>query len=128
MLQLAEPVPQPGVASLSLAVDDGVPILAATLQEGLAFVRQGHEAGHTVLIACGAGVSRSVAFAAAALKEAEGLGVLDAVWAVRAQHPTAAPHFQLVASLCAYYGEVASTEELVRAWMGQPPQPPAAQR
>ena len=118
MLQLAEPVLQPGVASLYVAVDDGAPIPPAALADGLAFVRRAREADDAVLIACGAGVRRSVAFAAAALTEAEGLGVLDAVSAVRAQHPAAQPHYQLLASLCAYYGEAASTEALVRAWTG----------
>jgi protein-tyrosine phosphatase len=86
-------------------------------------VRGAREHGHTVLVACGAGTSRSVAFAAAALKDAEGMGVLDAVRAVRARHPDARPHFKLLASLCAYFGEAASTEELVRAWTGEPPGP-----
>ena len=74
-----------------------------------------------MLLACGAGTSRSVAFAAAALVEAEGLSVLDAVGAVRARHPTAQPHYKLLASLRAYFGETASTAELVHAWMGDPP-------
>ena len=123
MLQLADPVPQPGVASLYLAVDDGAPIPPAAPAEGLAFVRRAREAGDAVLVACGAGVSRSVAFAAAALKEAEGMGVLDAVSAVRARHPAAQPHYRLLGSLCAYYGGPAATEDLVRAWTGQPPAP-----
>jgi hypothetical protein len=121
MLQLAEAVPQPGVASLYLDVDDGAPIPLAAIADGLAFVRRARELGQVVLVACGAGTSRSVAFAAAALKEAEGMGVLEAVWAVRARHPDAQPHYQLLASLCAYYGEAASTEDLVRAWTGEPP-------
>lgn len=82
MLQLAEAVPQPGIASLHLAVDDGAPIPPA------------------------------------ALAEAEGLGVLAAVRAVRARHPGAQPHSRLLGSLCAHRGEVASIEELVRAWTG----------
>jgi len=102
MLQLAEPVLQPGIASLFLAVDDGAPIPAAALRDGMAFVRAARGAGQTVLVACGAGVSRSVAFAAAALTEAEGLGVLNAVRAVRARHPAAQPHYRLLASLFAY--------------------------
>jgi hypothetical protein len=125
MLQLADPVPQPGIDSLYLAVDDGAPIAPATLEAGLAFVRRGREGGRTVLVACGAGVSRSVAFAAAALSEAEGVGVLAAVEAVRARHPGAQPHYKLLASLCTYYGEPTSTHALVRAWTGG--RPPTAQ-
>lgn len=124
MLQLAEAIPQPGIASLYLDVEDGAAIPAAVIRDGMAFVRRAREAGLTVLIACGAGVSRSVAFAAAALKEADGLGVLAAVSAVRARHPAAEPHYRLLASLCAYYGEAASTEDLARAWLGGPPASP----
>ena len=128
MLQLAEAVPQAGVASLYVEVDDGAPIPPAALVEGLAFVREARERGHTVLVACGAGTSRSVAFAAAALKEAEGMGVLDAVRAVQSRHPGARPHYRLLESLCAHFGEAASTAELVRAWTGGPPASPSDPR
>ena len=118
MLQLAEAVPQPGIEARYVAVDDGAPVPRAALAEGLAFVRRAREGGRIVLVACVAGTGRSVAIAAAALGEAEGTDVLDAVAAVRARHPDAQPHFKLLASLCAYFGQPASTEELVRAWMG----------
>jgi hypothetical protein len=104
MLQLAGPVAQPGVESCYVAVDDGAPVPPAALREGLAFVRAAARAGRTVLVACGAGVSRSAAFAAAA---------------VRARHPAAMPHYALLASLCAHFGEAATAAELARAWMGE---------
>lgn len=118
MLQLAEPVAQPGIASLHLAVDDGAPIPPGVLAEGLAFVRRAREGGAVVLVACGVGISRSVAFAAAALAEAEGLTTLEAVAAVRARHPAAQPHYRLLGSVCAHRGETVSLAELAEAWMG----------
>ena len=69
MLQLAEAVPQAGIDLLYLAVDDRAPIPPAVLAEELTFVRRARESARAVLVACGAGTSRSVAFAAAALVE-----------------------------------------------------------
>ena len=105
MLQLADPVEQPGITSLYLPVDDGVPLPGDLLRQGVDFVKAEKRRGHTVLIACGAGISRSVAFTVAVLKEEEGLGLLDAFRAVKQQHPVAMPHFALWESLCGYYQE-----------------------
>jgi predicted protein tyrosine phosphatase len=57
------------------------------------------------LIACGAGISRSVAFAVAVLKEEEDLSLREALRQVRAKHPGAMPHPALLKSLSEYYGE-----------------------
>jgi len=92
MLQLAGPVLQAGVASLYLPIEDGEPLSAEQLRAGLDFVHEARQQGHTVLIACGAGISRSATFAIAALKEAEGLGLLDAAHAVRQCHSDTMPH------------------------------------
>lgn len=105
MLQLEEAVKQPDIVSLYLPVDDGVPLPAKLLRQGVDFVLAERQQGHTVLIACGAGISRSVAFTVAVLKEAEGLSLLEAVQIVKAQHPEALPHPALWESLCAYYHE-----------------------
>jgi protein-tyrosine phosphatase len=69
------------------------------------FVRAEKRHGHIVLIACGAGISRSATFAVAALKEEEGLSLLDAYRVVKSGHPGAMPHFALWESLCGYYQE-----------------------
>jgi protein-tyrosine phosphatase len=52
-------------------------------------------AGKAVLVACGAGISRSTSFAIAALKEAEGLTLLGAAREVRRLHPAGLPHMAL---------------------------------
>lgn len=105
MLQLAELVQQPGINSLYLAVDDGEPIPVPLLEQGMAFVRAQKAQGQKVLIACGAGISRSVAFGIAVLKEEEGLSLPDAFCEIYANHPDAMPHMALWESLCGYFGE-----------------------
>src|SRR4051794_36253601 len=62
MLQLAEHVPHPQIATLYLPVEDGVPLAGDLLQRGGAFAHTAHQQGQNVLIACGAGISRSVTF------------------------------------------------------------------
>lgn len=105
MLQLAEAVEQPGVASRYLPVEDGEPLLFDLLRQGVDFVLAEIHQQHIVLIACGAGQSRSVAFAIAALKEAEELSLLTAWHEVKQRHPDALPHMALWKSLCLYYHE-----------------------
>ena len=58
-----------------------------------------------MLVACGAGISRSSTYAIASLKEIEDLGLLQAFHEVRALHTEALPHPELWKSLCAYYEE-----------------------
>lgn len=105
LLQLAAVVQHPGLAVKCIVVDDGAPLAAERLREGVDFVRARKAEGRKVLVACGAGISRSVSFAIAALKEEEGLSLLDAYAAVRAAHPAALPHPALWESLRQYYGE-----------------------
>jgi protein-tyrosine phosphatase len=95
MLLLAELVEHPGITSLYVPIDDGVPLDPKLLRKGVDFVRTKKELNHTILIACGAGVSRSAVFAIAALKECEGLPLLDATRTVKQCHPEAMPHFVL---------------------------------
>lgn len=59
--------------------------------------------GHSVLVACGAGISRSTTFAIAALKEAEGVSLLEAARIVRPAHFDGMPHPALWELLCHYY-------------------------
>jgi hypothetical protein len=105
MLQLAAPVEQAGITALYLPVEDGVPLRPEALANGVAFVRSEYAQGNRVLVACGAGISRAVTFTAAALKEEEGLSLLDAVKAIARVHPEGMPHPELWQSLCSYYGE-----------------------
>jgi hypothetical protein len=105
MLQFAEAVKQPGIASLYLPVEDGEALPFDLLRRGVDFVLNEKRQGQAILIACGAGQSRSVAFAIAALKETENLPLL-AVWQkVKLRHLEALPHMALWGSLCNYYHE-----------------------
>jgi hypothetical protein len=105
MLLLAELVEHLGITSLYLAVEDGEPLPSELLAKGVEFVKAQKEAGQTVLVACAAGISRSVTFAVAALKEVEGLSLREAIHIVQQAHPDSLPHYKLWQSLCDYYNE-----------------------
>ncbi len=105
MLQLAELVRHEGIESIYLPVEDGEPLPVPLLEQGIAFVREQRVQGRNVLVACGAGISRSVTFAIAALHEEEGLSLPDVFRLIRTRHVEALPHYALWDSICAYYGE-----------------------
>lgn len=105
MLQLAELVEHPGITSLYLDVEDGEPLSHDLLRTGVEFVTTEKQCGHNVLISCGAGISRSVAFTIAVLKEAEEMSLLDAFLVVKHKHPQTLPHPTVWESVCNYYGE-----------------------
>jgi hypothetical protein len=112
MLQLAEAVKQEGITSLYLPVEDGEPLPVPLLEQGMAFVREQKVEERTLLVACGAGISRSVTFAIAALHQEENLSLPDAFHLIRAHHPDAMPHYALWDSICQYYGESMPYENL----------------
>lgn len=91
MLQLHRRVEQPGIASQYIPTQEGVVLPLHDLRQGIDFVLAQHEAGQRVLIACGAGVSRSVTFAVGTLAQAEGLSLVDAFGQIRKVHPRAMP-------------------------------------
>jgi hypothetical protein len=105
MLQLANPAGQPGIESLFLLVEDGVSLPGHLLVRGVEFVQNQKRLGRKVLVACGAGRSRAVAFVVAALKADEGLALLHALQTVRKHHPETMLHPALWNSLCTFYGE-----------------------
>lgn len=105
ILQLADSIKQPNILSLYVPIEDGEPLPFEKLKKGIEFVRLAKVGGGNVLIACGAGISRSASFAIAALKEEEKLTLLDAFRQVLAKHPQARPHLELWQSLCEYYEE-----------------------
>ncbi len=105
VLQLAEHVPQPGIETDYLAVEDGEPLPPGLLTRGLLFVRRAKTRGATIMIACGAGMSRSVVFAAAVLRDIEGVNLSEALQIIRSRHPPAMPHPVLWRSLCEACGE-----------------------
>ena len=105
MLQLADLVEQPGVTSVYLPVEDFEPLPFDVLRQGVDFVRNAKQQGHTILIACGAGINRSTTYCVAALKEEEGLGLLEAFKEIKQKHGIALPNLPLWQSLCTYYQE-----------------------
>ena len=118
ILQLAHPAQHPGIESLFVEVDDGVPLPAQALQQGIAFARVQKAAGHKLVIGCGAGISRSVTFTMAVLHEQEGISLLDAYEQIVAVHPDAMPHYILLKSLGEYYNDSSATKALLtRIWL-----------
>ncbi|NDJ62336.1 MAG: dual specificity protein phosphatase family protein [Chloroflexi bacterium] len=105
VLQLAEPVPYSDIETLYLPVEDGEPLPPDLLAQGVAFIREQRAEGRNVLIACGAGISRAVAFAMAVLHEDEDLSLFEALQQIRAISADAMPHPSLWTSLNQYYGE-----------------------
>jgi hypothetical protein len=105
MLQLAERVEQPRIVSLYLPVEDLAPISGKHIRTGVDFIRQHKQKGDRILVACGAGMNRSSAFSAAALKEEEGLTLFEALKEVKRHHPESMPHEPVWDSLCSYYNE-----------------------
>ncbi len=106
ILQLAELVEQPNITTLYLPVEDGEPIPLDLLVQGIEFVRSQKALGKIILVACGAGISRSSSFVLAALKEEENLGLMEALREVITCHFDTQPHKALWDSLCGYYNEV----------------------
>ncbi|MFZ4523520.1 MAG: dual specificity protein phosphatase family protein [Bacteroidales bacterium] len=113
MLQLAELVKQPGIESLYLPVADGVPLPVPMLENGIDFVKTRKEQGRTILISCGAGISRSATFVLAALFEIEHICLSDAMRDLTILHPDTMPHPALWKSLCDYFGEEISYSEML---------------
>lgn len=103
MLQLAEYVKQPKLDIFYLPVDDGKSLPEGSLKKGVNFIRAHKLLGNSVLVACGAGISRSVTFAMAALIEEEALSFADAYREIYAVHPDAMPNPFLCVSLSEYY-------------------------
>ena len=105
MLQRAEKVEQPNIFSLYLAVEDLAPVSSHHIRQGVDFILEHKQKENRVLVASGAGINRSSAFCAAALKESEGLSLFDAFKSVKKVHPESMPHEPVWNSLCEYYSE-----------------------
>jgi protein-tyrosine phosphatase len=114
MLLLHLPLKTRGIPTLFVPIQDGVPLHADKLDKGIAFIREQKAAGHHVLVACSAGVSRSVTLATAALKLEENLTLPNAFREVRAQHPRAMPDQVLWDGLAKYFGEEISFWDIWR--------------
>jgi hypothetical protein len=114
MLQLADRVEQKGINSYFLPVEDLGPTSHALIKQGVDFILTEKEKGYKVLVACGAGINRSAAFCMAALKEVEGLCLLDAFKEIKRKHPESMPHEPVWKSFCSYYKETTPYLDIIR--------------
>jgi protein-tyrosine phosphatase len=114
MLQLADPVEEKGINSLFLPVEDMGPTSPVLIKQGVDFILTEKEKGHNILVACGAGINRSTAFCMAALKEVEGLSLLDAFKEIKRKHPESMPHEPVWESFCKYYNESTPYLDIMR--------------
>jgi protein-tyrosine phosphatase len=114
MLQLADPVEQKGINSLFLVVEDMGETPHTLIRQGVDFILNEKEKGNKVLVACGAGINRSTAFCMAALKEVEGLSLLDAYKEIKRKHPDSLPNGPVWESFCTYYNETTSYIDVMR--------------
>ena len=119
MLQFAEKVEYPTIHSLYLPIEDGIPLTPEILKQGIKFMRSNQEQGKKILVSCGAGISRSVTFVIAILKETEGISLLDAYQNVLKVHSGALPHPKLWQSLCSYYQESSPYWLLLKKYNGK---------
>ncbi|MCP5101567.1 MAG: dual specificity protein phosphatase family protein [Chloroflexi bacterium] len=103
MLQLAELIEHPGITSLYLPVEDGEPLPSNMIKKGIRFINQQKDQGNPILVACGAGISRSAAFSIIALHEVEGIGLHQAFHITKKARDMVLPHPVVWNSLCAYY-------------------------
>ena len=102
MLQFAEMVEHPGIVSLFIDQEDGQPTPYRHFHRGLDFIMSNKESGLNILVACGAGISRSATFAIAALSSVEQISLKEAYIEVKRLHPDAMPHPAIWKSLCKY--------------------------
>lgn len=114
MLQLAEEVKQENIESIYLDVEDGVFLPHDKLAKGVEFIQAQKRLGKTILVACGAGISRSVAFGMAALVEEEGLSIWNAYGEIYKHYQDAMPNPELCRSLAQYYHQ--EDIKLIEAW------------
>lgn len=114
ILQLAAPVLQHGMVCQYVPIMDGEPVQPFALRKGVDFIREQKAAGRVVLVACIAGISRSVSFATAALHEEEQIPLLEAYRSIRQLHSQALPHSRIWDSLCEYYQVDASYRDVMK--------------
>ncbi len=114
MLQLSEAVQQPDINSLYLFVDDFGVTPHPLIRQGVDFILKEKEKGHKVLVACGAGINRSTVFCMAALKEVDGLSLLDAFREIIRKHPQSMPNRHVWESFCSYYNETTPYLDVMR--------------
>lgn len=114
LLHLAGDVEQPGIATLCLPLEDMDAIPAKLIKTGSDFIKEHANQKHNILITCGAGINRSAAYCVIALKELEGLNLIQAYKEVKKRHYDALPNKPVWESLCEYYNEPDSYLEVLK--------------
>jgi protein-tyrosine phosphatase len=114
MLQLAGRVEYPDIVSLYLPVEDFAPLNFDLLDQGVAFIREQRKQDRRILVACGAGINRSSAYCAAALKVEEGWSLIDSFKEIKHRHPESLPHEPVWLSLCRYFNETTPYLDVMR--------------
>jgi hypothetical protein len=112
MLQLSDPAPQPGIETLHLNVRDGRTMPLDIIGRGIDFICEQKAQGKVILVACGAGISRSVIFAWGALMQEEKLDFFEAFRQIREAHPQAQPYPGMCLSLSNHFGLNLSMSEI----------------
>jgi protein-tyrosine phosphatase len=105
VLQLHESFAHEEIEELFLPLTEGKALTDEQIQTAVQFGRAHKAQGHTLLVACGAGISRSSLVATIILKEEEGVSLLEAFNRLRTQHHDAAPDQVMWDSANAYYHE-----------------------
>ncbi len=96
------------------ALSDGEPIPQDKLRRGVDFVKEHIASEQSVLVQCGAGISRSSTFVLAYLLE-RGYELPEAWRMLKANHEEASPHPAMWESLIVYYNLPFDVKE-VTAW------------
>jgi predicted protein tyrosine phosphatase len=104
MLQLASPVGYEDITTQYVMMEDGESLSREKLDTALDFIREQRAEGKRIMIACGAGISRSVVLSMAALMDQEGLPLFEAYRVIHEKHNAARPHHDMVLSLAGYAG------------------------
>src|SRR5689334_22240833 len=94
------------------ALTDGELIPLDVLQRGVSFIQEHVSEDKTVLVQCGAGISRSSTFVLAYLLD-RGYELPDAWKLLKEQHPPANPHPKMWESLIIHYGLSYDLKEVV---------------
>ncbi len=97
-------------------LDDNELVPPGCFERSAAFIREQREAGHNVLVACWAGVSRSSTFVLAYLVGELGYDLRDAWALLRARHPRAWPAPEMWTSLIAHFS-LPYTLDDVKQWL-----------
>ena len=114
MLLLDENIELHNITTLYLPVQDFSPLKFELLDRGLEFIREQKSLDRTILVACAHGINRSSAYCTAALKNIEGIDLLNALREVQKHRPIAMPIESVWESLCEYYGENISYLDVMR--------------